>query len=86
MQGLCCGDGLPSVARGPLVVSQGFQRACAGSVVVVCGLSCPIACGILAPQPGIKALSPALQGRFLTIEASGRSQGVQLLYLRRSIS
>ena len=26
----------------------------------------PIACGILAPQPGVKPTSPAFQGRFLT--------------------
>ena len=30
------------------------------------GHSYPIACGILAPQPGIKPTSPAFQGRFLT--------------------
>ena len=35
-----------------------------GSVVAVGRLSCPKACGILAP-PGIEPLSAALQGRFL---------------------
>ena len=30
------------------------------------GLSCPVACGILVPRPGIEPLSPALEGRFLT--------------------
>ena len=28
--------------------------------------SCPAACGILVPWPGIKPSSPALEGRFLT--------------------
>ena len=47
-----------------------------GSVAVALRLSYPLACGILAPQPGIEALCPALQGRFLTIEALGKFQGV----------
>ena len=33
-----------------------------GSVVVMCGLSCPKACEILVPRSGIKRTSPALQG------------------------
>ena len=43
-----------------------------GSLVAVCGLlaehglSCPVACEILAPQLGIEPASPALGGRFLT--------------------
>ena len=37
------------------------------------GLSCPIACGILVPLPGIKPLSPALEGGFLTIGPPGKS-------------
>ena len=36
-------------------------------LVVAHRLSCPVACGILVPQPGIKPMSPALQGRVLTI-------------------
>ena len=32
-----------------------------------------MACGILVPQPGIKPLSPALEGRFLTIGPPGQS-------------
>ena len=35
------------------------------SVVVVRGLSCPMACGILVPQPGIEPMPPALEGGFL---------------------
>ena len=37
-----------------------------GSVAVAHGLSCPMACGILAPRLGIEPLSPALAGGFLT--------------------
>ena len=36
------------------------------SVVVAHGLSCPAACGILVPPPGIKPTSPALEGFFTT--------------------
>ena len=36
------------------------------SLVVVHRLSCPMACGILVPQPGIESVSPALAGGFLT--------------------
>ena len=32
-----------------------------------------MACGILVPQPGIKPMSPALQGRFLTTGPPGKS-------------
>ena len=44
-----------------------------GCLVVAHRLSCPVACGILVPQPGIKPMSPALQGRFLTTEPPGKS-------------
>ena len=40
---------------------------CAGfSLVAACGLSCPAACEILVPQPGMEPMSPALKGGFLT--------------------
>ena len=45
-----------------------------GSVVVARGLSCPEACGILVPRPGIEPASPALEGRFLTTGPPGKSQ------------
>ena len=44
-----------------------------GSVVVACKLSCPVACGILVPGPGIEPVSPALEGRFLTTGPPGKS-------------
>ena len=45
-----------------------------GSVVVACGLSCPVACGILVPRPGIEPTSSALGGGFLTTGPTGKSQ------------
>ena len=36
-----------------------------------CGLSCPPACGILAPRLGIKPASPALEGEALTTGPQG---------------
>ena len=36
-------------------------------------LSCPKACGILVPRPGIKPASPALAGGFLTTGPPGKS-------------
>ena len=47
--------------------AQGF------SLVVVPGLSCPEACGILVPRPGIEPGPPALEGRFLTTGPPGKS-------------
>lgn len=44
----------------------------ADPLVVASRLSCPAACKILIPQPGIKYLSPALKGRFLTTGPPGK--------------
>ena len=72
---------------------------CADSVVVVrrlssCsthGLGCPVAHGILVPQPGIEPASSALEGgfffflegRFLTTGPQGKSMGQDLLIPQR---
>ena len=45
-----------------------------GSLVMVQWLSCPRACGILLPWPGMESMSPALKGRFLTTGPLGKSQ------------
>ena len=45
----------------------------AGSVVAARRLSCPTACGILVPRPGIEPASPALEGRLLTTAPPGKS-------------
>ena len=42
-------------------------------MVVAHGFSCPEACGILVPRPGIKPMSPALAGGFLTTGPPGKS-------------
>ena len=59
-----------------LSVSCDTRDVCCGTHALHCGvhaslvvahrLSCPAACGILIPQPGIEPMSPALEGRFLT--------------------
>ena len=54
------------------------------SLVVVCGLTCPTACGILVPQPGIEPMSPALEGGFLTTGPPGKSQNNVLLIRKLS--
>ena len=42
--------------------------------VFSCGTRCcPVACGILVPQPRIEPVSPALEGRFLTTGLPGKS-------------
>ena len=43
------------------------------SGVVARGLSCPAACGILVPWPGIEPASPALEGGFFTTGPRGKS-------------
>ena len=44
-----------------------------GSVVSMRRFNCCPECGILVPNPGIKLMSPALQGRFLTTGPPGES-------------
>lgn len=46
-------------------VQTSLQLWRVGSAVVVCGLRCPAACGILVPRPGMEPSPPALQGGFL---------------------
>ena len=45
---------------------QDFSVPGMGSVVAPRGFSCSVARGILVPLPGIKSMSLASQGRFLT--------------------
>ena len=47
-----------------------------GSAVAACGLSCPVACGMLVPWPGMESTSPALEGEFLTTGPPGKSRVV----------
>ena len=55
----------------------------AGSVVTMRELSCPTACEILVPRPGIEPMSPALEGGFLTTGPPGESQEKFLQYKKR---
>ena len=65
-----CGARAPGHV-GSVVVA--LELSCASSVVVVCGLSRPVACGILVPWPGIKSVSPALEGGFFITGPPGKS-------------
>ena len=53
---------------------SGFS-SCTASLAVVHRLSCAMACGNL-PGPGIKPMSPALAGRFLTTGPPGKSGSI----------
>ena len=53
------------------------------SLIVACGLSCPVARGILVPGPGIELASPALQDGFLTTGPPGKSP-TPLAFQRRN--
>ena len=55
------------------MAALGLRLWHAGSVAVVHGLSCPMAYGILVPQPGREPGPPALEGRFLTTGPPGKS-------------
>ena len=49
------------------------------SLVAAHRLSCPTACRILVPCPGIEPMSPALEGRFLTTGPPGKSPPIRFL-------
>ena len=49
-------------------------------VVAERGLSCPVACGILVPQPGIQPGSPDLEGGFQTAGPPVKSPEFILAY------
>ena len=73
-RGLCsCGVRVPermgSVVCGMWTLS--LRRT--SSVDVAHGLSCPAACGLLVPRPGIEPTSPAMEGAFFTTGPPGKS-------------
>ena len=68
-----CGAWAPEHVGSSLRLAGSLVEVRASSVVVVRGLSCPAACGILVPQPGIKPASPALEGGFFTTGPPGKS-------------
>ena len=55
------------------MATTGLSWGIQASIVVLRGLSCSKAHGILVPWPGIEPMSPALQGRFLTTGLPGKS-------------
>ena len=69
----CCAQALPA-ARGRLSSCGTWAPEHAGSVVVACGLSCSMACGISVPWPGIEPAFPTLEGGFLTTGPPGSPQ------------
>ena len=68
------------MVHGLFVAARGLLSSCGtqalervGSGAAAHGLSCPVACGILVPRPGIEPLSPSLEGGFLTSGPPGKS-------------
>ena len=55
------------------VVACGLLSSCGVQALECTGLSCPMACGILFPRPGVNPASPALEGGFLTTGPPGKS-------------
>ena len=61
-----------------LCVLVGLGLCCSAqpSLVLSLGISCPAACGILVPWPGIEPVSPELKGKFLTTVPPGKSPAI----------
>ena len=64
-------------------MARAVERA--GSVAVARGLSCPVARGILVPQPGIELTSPALEAGFSATGPRGRSLEMLLFSVSRLV-
>lgn len=61
---------------GPYLSHVGFSLVVAHtlSIAATHRLSCPAACGVLVPQPGIEPVYLPLEGRLLTIGPPRKSQ------------
>ena len=68
-----CGAWAPGCVGSVVCGMRALLLRRTSSVVVARGLSSPVACGILVPWPGIKLVSPALEGRFFTTGPPGKS-------------
>ena len=66
-----CGVQAPGHVGSVVCGTQALLLRCASLVVVAHRLSCPVACWILVPWPGIEASSPALEGGFFTTGPPG---------------
>ena len=62
----CCSAQAPGRVRSVVCGAWALSLRRTGSGVMVHGLSCPAASGILVPRPGIEPVSPVLEGRFFT--------------------
>ena len=90
---LCCWLTLSLVAVcGPLVAVASLAAehrfyGTQASVVAANRLSCmwDVACGILVPRPGIKPVSPALAGGFLTTRQPGTSPKSEFFEVTQSV-
>ena len=49
------------------------------SVVVAQGISCPVACVVLAPRPEMELVFPASEGGFFTTGPPGKSSSLELV-------
>ena len=54
----CTSQGLLWLQCAAFSCYRAWALECTGSAVAMHGLSCPVACGILVPQPGIEPISP----------------------------
>ena len=78
LSGLNCG------AQDLCCIMQNLSLQHVDSPVVVQGLRCSVPCGISVPWPGIRPVSPALPGSFLTIEHQGSP--LRLFFFSLSLS
>ena len=66
--------GVLAAAREIVPVTGGIFRCGArAQQLLVGGLGCPAACGILVPRPGMESATPVLGGRHLTTGPPGKS-------------
>ena len=74
-----CGAQAPERVGSVVCGMRALSLRHVSSVVVAHGVSCPVAYGILVPQPGMEPGSPALEVRFFTIGKPGKSQALVFL-------
>ena len=68
-----CGVQAPGCMGSVVCGMQSLSLRRTSSVVVARGLSCPAACGILVPQPGIQRVTPTLEGGVFITGPPGKS-------------
>ena len=72
LSGLSCSTWSSLRHAGSVFATRELLLGREGSVVASCGCHCSTACGILIPQAGIRPVSLALQGGFLTTGPPGK--------------